>query len=232
MKLESCLSFSAHPERHTQASLLFQTLRSAVEENMWGIWMSDPPLPLHSCSLLPAEGGGEGHAGLASLDEVITAYQWQRGGRPADLWADASGVKSRGLWIRSWPPWWRRVLPASQKIPHFRLQLLMMMIMMIPSSWTTLTLSIRLLLYYHIGAESVHYMVQISPWGGRLLLPPPAIPPPTLPSPPHLPTLPTSPPSPPPSPPHTAPRICFIFFAGCDSHAFVLMIHCQRYIGR
>lgn len=32
------------------------------------------------------------------------------------------------------------------------------------------------------------------------------------------------------SPPHTAPRICFIFFAGRESHTSALMIHCQRCI--
>lgn len=44
----------------------------------------------------------------------------------------------------------------------------------------------------------------MSPWGGC---------PNPLPNP-------TSQPSPAPSPPHTAPRICFIFSAGCESHVF------------
>lgn len=85
--------------------------------NMWGIWMIDPsapplhPLPsiLALCYLLR---GRRGQRRPGFKDEVITAYQWQWGGRPADLWGDASWAKSRGTSLRemsgfsskSWPP--------------------------------------------------------------------------------------------------------------------------------
>lgn len=100
--------------------------------NMWGIWMIDPPLPLHPLPLsllsVTCWGGGEGHWRPGCLDEVITEYQWQWEGRPTDLWGDVSWAKTRGLrcvrWLmscgvgrfssKSWPPRWR----TCPKCPH------------------------------------------------------------------------------------------------------------------
>lgn len=66
------------------------------EESGW----LEPPLPLHSLALsLPSVtcwGGGED----GCTDQAIMVYQWQRGGRPADLWGRASRLKKRRSCVR------------------------------------------------------------------------------------------------------------------------------------
>lgn len=131
---------------------------------MWGIWMMDPPLPLHPLPLsllsVTCWGGGEGSAGWASLNEVITAYQWQQGGWPSDLWSDASGVKSS----KSWPLRWDRVLFCHPRI----LYLFQTHFMSAAVGAAALALSSSVLFHCHMAAEKLQYMFQISPWGVRL----------------------------------------------------------------
>lgn len=223
----SCIASSIcrHPSYFKHSGVL----RWKHERNL-DDWPPTPPLStptiLALCYLLRRR---RGQRRPGCLDEVITAYQWQWGGRPSDLWGDASWVKSRGtVWdgscqvggfsSESWPHRWRRCPEClhdqnkrvffcfSRILCHFQTHFVCFRCGFLPLSLSEhlnfpLTLSV-------MAAEKPQYMVQIRPWGMRLFL--------TSLS-PHPPTT------------HIAPCICFIFCTGCDSPTFVLIIQCQWY---
>lgn len=104
-------------ELNLQASQLFQTLRSTevetCEESGWLTHHSPTIHSLHLCYLLR---GRRGRRRPGCLDEVITAYQWHWGGRPADLWCDTSWAKSRGTLLTGCAKW--LILGRSGRVQH------------------------------------------------------------------------------------------------------------------
>lgn len=99
-------------------------------------WPSTPPPSTPSipalCYLL---SGRRGQRRPGCLDEVITAYQWHCGGRPADLPNDASWAKNRGCF-------WgvqQKKLAETSSVPMIRITC---------SSLNTLTTHLLYYLYY------------------------------------------------------------------------------------
>lgn len=170
-------------------------------------WPSTPPPSTPTipalCYLLR---GRRGRRRPGCLDEVITAYQWQRGGRPADLWGDASWVKSGGT-VRDGSCRAEREGSAVRaglldggKVQSAYMMRIKVFFTRILCPFQThfayccccccwylsltehlnflLALSVRVLLHCHMAAEKLQYMVQIRPRGMRLFLTSLANPPP------------------------------------------------------